>query len=103
MTTPLDTAYDVAADALWVSRELPRRKTREFRACLARWLAWDALHNNLAVTKIDIARMAGYNHVTVLHGLKQVEAMKSDREFRMDVERAQVELRKAMRKYKAQA
>lgn len=96
-THPLELAYDVAADALWVSRDLPRRRTREFRACLARWLAWDALHNNLRLTKTDISRMTGYHPSNIIHGLRQVVIMSSDRAFRMDVERAQVELRKAFR------
>lgn len=47
-------------------------------ACIARWKAWEAvLASNDNYSIAGVARVSGFDHSSIIHGLKRLEAMRA--------------------------
>ena len=86
---------DAAADAMHLNRSVPRSGTTR-RAVFARWLAWAALHETMGWTQHRISVAAKKARPTVIHGLRELDAVKIDGEYGREVRSAALEVKRAV-------
>ena len=67
-------AVQIASEVTGVPAELITGRSTNYKAVNARYIAWLMLKDKDGLGWSDIARMFGYDHSTVIHGVGKIRA-----------------------------